>query len=296
VSFSAANGLLVFALVRGNDEGWGSMLIVGCLIASALLLGVFVIAQLRVHDPMLPLAHFRNRSFTGAQIGAFAISGSMFALFLYITLYLQNIIGKDALEAGLIYLPSTVLAFLASGATASLMTRVPLRVLLSLGLLLTGIGLLTMTGRQEGDDWIGLLPGFIITGFGVGLINPVVANLALSTVPDAESGVASGINDTFRQVGVATGVAGLGALLLARASSGIESTLGVSHEQAHALAEGVSSGALPPQLPATIVAAARQGFLDGFNDILVVGAGLAVLGAILTALLVRPSDLIVQEQ
>jgi len=124
----------------------------------------------------------------------------------------------------------------------------------------------------------------------------VLANIALSTVPDEESGVASGINDTFRQVGVATGVAGLGALLLARAADYVESTLGVPREQARLLAEGASSGALGPDVPAAVVAAARQGFLEGFNVILLVGAGLALLGALLTVLLVRASDLIAQDQ
>ena len=293
VSFSIANGLLVFALLRGNDAGWGSTLVVGCLSGAAALLVAFVLAQARVRDPMLPLDHFRNRSFTAAQIGAFAISGSMFALFLYITLYVQNIIGHDALEAGLIYLPSTVVTLLASGATAAAMGRVPLRFVLGAGLALTGIGLLAMSGRSEGDEWIALLPGFLISGVGVGLTNPVLANIALSTVPDEQSGVASGINDTFRQVGVATGVAALGALLLARAADHVERALGIGHEQAQLLAEGVSSGALGPDVPAAVAAAARQGFLDGLNLVLVMGAVLAFAGALLTVWLVRESDLIV---
>jgi len=115
-------------------------------------------------------------------------------------------------------------------------------------------------------------------------------------VPDEQSGVASGINDTLRQVGVATGVAGLGALLLARATDYVQSALELPGEQANLLAEGVSSGALGPDVPAAVVVVARQGFLEGFNDVLVVGAGLALLGALLTALLVRASDLLVQQQ
>ena len=294
VSFSSANGLLVFALLRGNADGWGSTTVAGSLAASAALLAAFVVAQSRVREPMLPLGHFRNRSFTAAQIGAFAISGSMFALFLYITLYLQNIIGKDALEAGLIYLPSTIVTFLVSGATANVMGRIPLRLLLGAGLALVGVGLLTMTGRSEGDDWTVLLPGFLITGVGVGLTNPVLANLALSTVPNEQSGVASGINDTFRQVGVATGVAALGALLLARSADHIQDALRLGREQANRLAEGVSSGALGPDVPAAVVAAARQGFLDGFNLVLVIGAVLAFVGALLTIVLVHERDLVAQ--
>ena len=153
-----------------------------------------------------------------------------------------------------------------------------------------------MTGRSEGDEWTVLLPGFLVTGVGVGLVNPVLANIALSTVPDEQSGVASGINDTFRQVGVATGVAALGVLLTARATDYIESAAQLPHADARLLADGVSFGSLGSDVPAPLVAAARQGFLEGFNDILAVGAGLALLGAVLTVLLVRASDLIAQEQ
>jgi EmrB/QacA subfamily drug resistance transporter len=296
VSFSAATALLVFALLRGNSEGWGSLVVAGGLAGAGLLLVAFVVAQALVHQPMLPLQFFRNRTFTGAQIGAFAISGSMFALFLYLTLYLQNIVGHDAMETGLIYLPSTLVTLMASGAAAAAMARIPLAVLLSGGLAITALGLFMMSGRSEGDAWTALLPGFLISGVGVGLINPVIANLALSTVPDEQSGVASGTNDTFRQLGVATGVAALGALLLARATAHVQEVLDVPREQARRLADGVSSGGLEPDLPAPVVAAARQGFLDGLNEVLIVGAGLALGGAALTALLVRARDLVVQEQ
>jgi len=279
---SALQGIYAAAIYRYAQEGAAGAGFDQTLVASAF-------------KTKADSGFFRNRSFTGAQIGAFAISGSMFALFLYITLYVQNIIGKDALTTGLIYLPSTLLTFFISGATASLMTRAPLRVLLGSGLAITGIGLIVMSGRVEGDDWTALLPGFLIIGFGVGLINPVLANIALSTVPDEQSGVAAGINDTFRQVGISTAVAGLGALLLARATDHIQSALALGHHQARLLAEGVSSGALDPHVPHQIVAVARQGFLDGFNAILIVGAILALVGAVLTTLLVRASDLIVSE-
>jgi EmrB/QacA subfamily drug resistance transporter len=296
ITFSLANALLIFGLIRANVDGWTSDTVVGSLGGAAGLFLVFVGAQLRAANPMLPLGLFRNRAFTGAQIGAFAISASMFALFLYLTLYVQNLLGYSALEAGLIYMPGTVVSLVFSGVTAALMGRVPLRVLLSSGLVILGAGLAIIASPEEGDRWTSLLPGFLLTGIGVGVINPVIANLALSTAPDAQGGVASGINDTFRQVGIATGVAALGALLLSRAAATIQDLLpGTGHDEARRLAEGVSSGALPSGLPDAVVHAARQGFLDGLGDAILVGCVTALIGAVLCAWLVRPQDIRVDD-
>src|SRR4051812_28485152 len=111
-TFSGALFLLVLALVRGNDEGWGSTLIVTLLAASAAMLVAFIAVERRVGEPMLPLGLFKIRSFTGVQLAAFAVSGSLFALFLYLTLYLQNFLGFSPIEAGLRYLPITVASFI----------------------------------------------------------------------------------------------------------------------------------------------------------------------------------------
>ncbi len=100
LTFSTALFLLVLALVRGNDEGWGSTLIVSLFAAAAALLAAFVAIERRVAEPMLPLGLFRRRAFTGVQLAAFAVSGSMFALFLYLTLYLQSFLGYSPIEAG----------------------------------------------------------------------------------------------------------------------------------------------------------------------------------------------------
>src|SRR6266511_3384942 len=215
-TFSGALFLLVLALVRGNDEGWGSALIVTLLAASAAMLVAFIAVERRVAEPMLPLGLFKIRSFTGVQLAAFAVSGSLFALFLYLTLYLQNYLGYSPLEAGVRYLPITLLSFFVAPIAGSLLSRVPARVMLSIGLGLTGIGLLLMSGLEAGSEWTTLLGGFLVAGAGVGLLNPVIADVALSVVPKERSGMAAGINDTFRQVGVAVGVAVWGAIFIGR--------------------------------------------------------------------------------
>ena len=116
--------LLVFALLRGNEDGWGSATIVASFAGAAALLCAFVAVEARVAQPMLPLRLFRNPSFTGAQVGAFGISASLFAMWLYMTLYLQQILGLSAIEAGLVYVPGTLLNFFVAGATASVGQKV----------------------------------------------------------------------------------------------------------------------------------------------------------------------------
>ena len=136
VTFSSALFLLVLALLRGNQEGWGSELIVGLFAGAAVLLAAFVAIERRVSEPMLPLGLFRRPAFTGVQLAAFAVSGSMFALFLYLTLYLQNYLGYSPFEAGLRYLPITIAGFFAAPIAGALLGRVQARFILAGGLAL----------------------------------------------------------------------------------------------------------------------------------------------------------------
>ncbi|HYC80753.1 MAG TPA: MFS transporter, partial [Solirubrobacterales bacterium] len=133
VTFSSGLLLLVLALVRGNDEGWGSTLIVSLFAAAAVLMAAFVAIESRVREPMLPLGLFRNHAFTGVQLAAFAVSASMFALFLYLTLYLQQFLGYSAIDAGLRYLPITIGAFVIAPIAGAALAKVQARYLMSGG-------------------------------------------------------------------------------------------------------------------------------------------------------------------
>jgi EmrB/QacA subfamily drug resistance transporter len=288
VTFSGALLCLVLALLRGNDEGWDSTIILLLFAAAAVLLAVFFVAQMRVRDPMLPLSLFRIPSFTGVQLGAFAIAGSQFALFLYLTLYLQNILGYSPLEAGVRYLPLTIVSFFVAPLSGQLMNRIQPRFLIGGGLLLAGFGLILMSGVEEGDTWTTLLPGFILGGVGIGMLNPPTAAVSVSVVERAQSGMAAGINNTFRQVGISVGIAAYGAIFLDRSASEIADR--APGTDAHGLAEAVSSGNLPAG-PESVVHAAREGFFAGFNEILLIGGGLAITVAVLAVLLVRPQDM-----
>jgi EmrB/QacA subfamily drug resistance transporter len=295
-TFSGALFLLVLALVRGNDEGWGSTLIVSLFAGAGALLAAFLAIERRVAEPMLPLGLFRRFAFTGVQLAAFAISSSVFALFLYLSLYLQNYLGLSPLEAGVRYLPITIASLFAAPIAGMLLSRVQARLMLALGLAGAGVGLLLMGGIDAGSDWTTLLGGFLVAGAAVGLINPVVADVAVSVVPKERSGMAAGINDTFRQVGVAVGIAVWGAIFVGRGAAKVSELTGGAHPRA--LVEAASSGSLdqalgavPPPARQATAHAAREGFLAGLNDVLMLGGFVALAGAVLALLLVREGEI-----
>jgi predicted MFS family arabinose efflux permease len=205
--------LLVLALLRANNVGWGATATVAELAGAVALLVAFIGIERRVREPMVPLGLFKIPAFAGAQITVFAISASFFAIYLYATLYLQNVLGLSAIEAGLAYLPGTMVMFFVAGASAQLVERVGPRVLIAGGLALIAVGMGLMTMATENSSWTVILPGFMLAAVGTGLFNPALAGVAMSSAPIEMSGLASGINDTFRQGGIAVGVAALGALI-----------------------------------------------------------------------------------
>jgi EmrB/QacA subfamily drug resistance transporter len=251
ITLTAGLFLLVLALLRGNEQGWTSAAIIAELAGAVAFIGAFIAVEARVKEPMLPLSLFRNRAFTGAQVAAFAISASFFAVFLYTTIYLQQILGLSAIEAGLVYLPATLIMLVVSGATANLVEKVGARTMIAGGLALVAIGQALLTVAAVDSSWAALLPGEIIALIGVGVFNPAVSAVALGSAPPQMSGLAAGVNDTFRQAGIAVGVAALGALVPAAAAFGGE----------------------------------PQTYVDGMKDALWVGAALCAAGAISCAVL-----------
>jgi predicted MFS family arabinose efflux permease len=167
--------LLVLGLVRGNYDGWGSTKILGLLIGSAVLMAAFVLAEWRQRDPMLDLTLFKSPAFNGVSLTAFAQSASIFAMFLYLTFYIQDDLGFGPFQAGLRFLPITMMMFVISPFAGRLTVRIQSRYLLSAGLLLIGGGLLLLGTTTRSSSWTQLLPGFILSGIGVGLVNPTLA-------------------------------------------------------------------------------------------------------------------------
>ena len=208
----AALFLAVLGLLRGNADGWTSARVLGSLGLAAVAMAAFVVVEARAGEPMLPLSMFANRAFTATQLAAFAISSSFFAVFLYLTLYLQGVLGLSPVAAGAVYLPGTVVMFVVSGATAGLLDRIRADVALTASLLLVGAGLALMVVGGLHSSWGAIVPGFVLAGIGTGVFNPVMSGLVLAESAAERHGLATGINDSFRQTGIAVGIAGLGAL------------------------------------------------------------------------------------
>jgi EmrB/QacA subfamily drug resistance transporter len=301
VTFTSALFLIVFAIIRGNAEGWGSTLIISLFVAGGLLLIAFLVSQFTQKNAMFDVTLFRKPTFSGVSIAAFTVSAAMFSMFLYLVLYLQTILGYSPLQAGLRFLPFTVVSFFTAVASGNLSSKVPARFLLAGGLLLTGIGLMLMRGLTVSSDWTALLAGFIVAGAGVGMINPALASTAIGVVPPQRSGMASGINSTFRQVGIATGIAVLGAIfesgLASKLAPALAGTPAAGHatDISHAVAAGgagVVVHGVPPGQRAHAAAAIHGAYAATMNDILLVASIVALTGAVLTRLLVRQSDFV----
>ncbi|MDX6513659.1 MAG: hypothetical protein QOE36_3163, partial [Gaiellaceae bacterium] len=261
---------------------------------------LFIGWELRSKRPMVDLRLFRRPAFTGAQIVAFTLSAAVFSMFLYLTLYFQNILGFSALRAGVLFLPTTALSFFAAPIAGKLSAQVPVRLLMGAGLALDGVALLLMRGITPHSHWTHLLPGMICLGTGVGLVNPPLASTAISVVEPRRAGMASGTNNTFRQVGIATGIAATGALFQHHVRGAVESALQAAHVAVDPgrLAKLASSGqigqalhSLPPGARQPIATAATSAFVGALNQIFLAGAIVAFAGAALALLLIRGGDL-----
>jgi EmrB/QacA subfamily drug resistance transporter len=262
ITLSVGLFAFVLGLLRGNDWGWSSGRVVGLLAGSVVALVVFGLVELRQERPMFDVRLFRVPAFAGAQIVAFTISSSMFAMFLYFTLYLQNVLQYSPLQAGLRFLPLSMISFFVAPATGRLVGRVPIRILLGTGMGLVALALYLMYGVRVSSGWTTLLAGFLIGGIGIGMVNPPLATTAVSVVPVQRAGMAAGVNNTFRQVGIATGIAGLGAIF-----------------QTY-----YRPGGTPAQ------------FVHGLNTILLVATFVALAGAVLAFALVRGEDFVASGQ
>ncbi len=214
------------------------------------------------------------------------------------------------MQAGLRFLPITLLSFAVAPISGRLSVRVPVRLLLGFGLLLVSAGLLAMTAIDASSGWTTLIPGFLLAGAGVGMINPPLASTAIGVVHYARSGMASGINNTFRQVGIATGIAGLGAVFqhdvtrntAAALSSGTagREVLGATHGKlSGALVSGevrAMASHLPRAAGSALSHAYRVGFTEAFTSILIIAALIALTGAMLGFILVRGRDFVSSEE
>src|SRR3954468_16731382 len=289
---------IVFAVLRGNALGWTSPEVLGLVVGGAVSLAAFAAVELRTADPMLDLRLFRNRTFLGATVIVATLAGGSFGVFVYLSLFLLDVGGGSPVEVGLWLAPLAIAAFLTSLGAGRMAGRVPLTGAPATGRGLCAAGLLLMTGVDAGSSWLHLLAGLVLVGAGTGLANPLATFTHLGVLPPAQGGLASGINNTARQLGLAVGIAVLGAVLQNTLAGRVEEcTEGL----------GAARGAVTDRIADGDVAAATQlapaaardslrstyeaAFASGLNELLLISVVLALIGLAAALVLVRTRDL-----
>ncbi len=298
--FTVALSSLVYGLIESNQRSFTDALVLGCFAAAAVLLAVFVVVELRSAAPMFDLTLFRLPTFAGGSVAAFGLSASIFSMLLYLVLYVQDILGYSPLGTGVRLMVISGGILLTSTVAGRLTSRVPVRLLIGPGLLIVGAGLLLMRGLDAGSAWTHLIPGMIVGGIGVGLVNPPLASTAVGVVAPQRAGMASGINSTFRQVGIATGIALLGTLFSNQVNSEVLAKVSAVPGLARSgprIATAVQSGEIGPviaKLPAparqAVGAITRTAFTTGLNQILLVAAIIALVSGVVSLAAIRGKD------
>jgi EmrB/QacA subfamily drug resistance transporter len=255
---------LVYGLIESGPRGWNDSVVIGALVLAVVSLALFPLVEHYRREPMFDLRLFRKPTFVGGSIAAFGMNGSLFAMFLYIILYFQNALHLSPLGSGvrLAIIPGA--ALITSIPAGRLSERIPARWLIGPGLILVGVGLLLMRGIHADSPWTHLILGFATAGVGAGLVNPPLASTAIGVVAPQDAGMASGINTTFRQIGIATAIAAFG-------------TIFATH--------------LKTATPTTIAAH----YASTTNDLLLIAAITALVSGALGLALIRPKDFVTHQ-
>jgi EmrB/QacA subfamily drug resistance transporter len=302
VLFTLALANLVYGLIESNQRSFTDTRVLSCLIAAGVLLILFIVAEARGRQPMFDLALFKLPTFSGGALAAFALSASIFSLLLYLVLYVQDVLGFSPFATGLRLLVISGGIIATSTIAGRLTSHVPVRFLIGPGLLLVGVGLLLMRGLTASSEWTHLVPGMIVVGAGIGMINPPLASTAVGVVQPQQAGMASGINSTFRQVGIATGIALLGSLFSSRVKESVlQSVATVPGLAGHGaqLATAIQSGQAGQAIshlpaadrgPAALIT--RVAFTTALDRILLVGAIVALTAAVVCFSTIRSKDFV----
>jgi EmrB/QacA subfamily drug resistance transporter len=266
VTVTAGLSLLVYGLVSTVSHGWGSSQTLLVLGLSALLLVVFVLNELRSSAPILPFRIFRSRTLTGANVVGLLIGAALFAMFFFLSRYMQQVLGYSALKAGLAYLPLALAIIASAGAASALVTRLGFKPVLIAGMGMCAIALVWFSQLPVDGTYVAdLLGPMVIAAVGLGFAFVPVTIAAVSNISADDSGLASGLINTSQQVGGALGLAVLGTIASSRTEDLIRAA---------------------PGDPSAVPNALTEGFQLAF----LAGAGFAVAGIIATLILVRGED------
>ena len=253
---------LVYAITKAGDYGWGSVETIGLFSVAAVLLGAFLAWESRVEEPLIRLGIFRLQTVAGANVAGFILGSALFAMFLILTLYMQQVLGYSAMKTGVAYLAVAGTSIFWAGLASSLVTKVGVKPVLVTGMTLLTIGLVYFTQVSVGGSYLGdLLPGFLLVAIGMAFSFVPISIAALAGVSNAEQGLASGVINTSQQIGGALGIAILSTIATTQAENGI------------------AAGTAVP-----------QALTDGFQTAFVVGALIAAAGVVASLVLIRGRD------
>ncbi|SDS94684.1 drug resistance transporter, EmrB/QacA subfamily [Nocardioides scoriae] len=315
VTFSIALGALVYGLIEAGQKSWGDTVVVTSLVVSAVLLAAFVVSQLRQSSPMFDLGLLRKPTFVGGLVAAFGVSASIFSLLTFLVIYVQNVLDYSAVGTGVRFLFLSGASFVAAAIAGRLTERMPVKWLIGPGFLVLGVGLLLILGIQDDSSWTHLIPGLTVAGVGIGMINPPLASTAVGVVEVERSGMASGVNSTFRQVGIATGIAALGSIFGQQVADAVRPALrgevptaalepltaALSGGQVNAAAQGAQAAATQgggasagQQAFDLVTRVGTSGVVDALNHITAIAAGIAFVAGVLCLVLIRQRDFVVR--
>jgi EmrB/QacA subfamily drug resistance transporter len=247
---------LTYGLIEANTYGWGSARIVGAFLVAAVSLVSFVVLERRQRAPMLDLTLFRNRTYVGANLVVLLVALAMFGVFFFVSLYMQNVLGFSAVQAGAAFLPMTILIILVAPWAGRLSDRWGSRGLMTAGMLLVSAQLIYFSRLDADATFWTLLPGLLLGGVGMAMTMTPSAAAATRAVPVAKSGVGAAVLNAFRQVGGSVGIALMGAIMAGQLAT-------------------------PPTI---------ESFMRGFERSLLVAAGIALVGALVAGWLIRPHE------
>jgi EmrB/QacA subfamily drug resistance transporter len=266
VSVTAGLSILVYALVDATDAGWGSTQTISLLALSAALLASFVAIELRSKAPLVPFRIFRLRTLTGANVVGLLVGASLFSMFFFISLYMQQVLGYSAIKTGLSYLPLALTIIVSAGIASQLVTRVGFKPVLATGMAFIAAGLIWFGQVSVGGGYLtDILGPSLLAAIGLGFSFVPVTIAAVAGVQERESGLASGLINTAQQVGGALGLAVLATIANTRTDNLMADAGGNPAELPHALTEG-------------------------FQAAFLTGAGFALLGLVLSLVLIRGRD------
>jgi EmrB/QacA subfamily drug resistance transporter len=264
VALTAGLTAIVLALIEGNKWGWASVGTVGLLAGGFIALAIFAAIELRVKTPMIDFSLFSTRQFIGSNLVAFIITFAMMGTFFFMAIYLQDILGYGALEAGVRFLPTTMVIAVTAPIAGRLSDRFGPVWPMSTGLAVLATSMFLFAQIDVGTTYSGLLVPFILMGLGIAMVMSPMSTAAMNAVSVLKAGVASGVLQTSRMVGASVGVAATGAIF--------QSKLGSSFNPA-ALAQGSE--------------AARSTFIDALASAMLLAGIVVAIGFVVSVTLLR---------